>query len=190
MRHFLIVLLLIYLTSCEWREYPPEKYLISQKHRDLISSFKSGDTLKFQDDKGALSLYFIQKIDSTLHDKRGHFINAAEYKDISITCHELTTARSGYEDYDMVTVGRDPRMDSSVFDLRLKNFYGIDRSYPFVIKNDTVTANNLRFTNYYSFRPQNHSDQKEPNSVVQICMTNQDGIIAYRYLNGVWWTKS
>jgi hypothetical protein len=71
----------------------------------------------------------------------------------------------------------------------LKNFYSKDTSFPFVLKTDTLKANNLSITNYYAFRPYNHSEQKEPNLVNEILMTNKDGIIAYRYLNGTWWTK-
>jgi hypothetical protein len=180
----------MYLISCLWREYPAEKYIISQKYRNLISSFRAGDTLKFQDGKGNLSTFLIQKIDSTLHDKRGYFINAKEYKDISITCHELANARPGFEDYHLLTIVKDPTMDSTGFDLRLKNFYGIDTTYPFVLHKDTAIANNLRFTDYYFFRARNYFEQKDPNSVTQIYMTNQDGIVAYRCLDGVWWTKS
>jgi hypothetical protein len=177
------------LISCQWRKYPSEKYIIPQKYRDLISSFRAGDTLKFQDNKGIFSLFLIQRIDSTLHDKRGYFINMKEYKDISIACHELTNARRGYEDYDIIVVVKDPETNSTGFNLRLKDFYSIDTTFPFILKKDTVTANNLSFTNYYFFRPNNRTEQKESNSVTQIYMTNQDGIVAYKCLNGVWWTK-
>jgi hypothetical protein len=177
------------LISCEWRKYPPEKYVIGQKYRDMISSFKAGDTLKFRDDKGNLSLYLIQKIDSTLHDKRG-FINMKEYKDIVIACHELTNARPGFEDYNLITIVKTPEIDSTGLNLRLRDFYSIDTTFPFVLKNDTVIANNFSFTNYYSFRPRNYAEQKDSNSVTEIYMTNQDGIVAYKCLNGIWWTKS
>lgn len=190
MRNFFILILAVFISSCYWRKYPSEKYDISQKYRDLISSFKEGDTLKFEDNNGSLSSYLIQKIDSTLHDKRGYFINAKEDKDISITCHELANARHGYEDYYLVTIVKDPEMDFVGFDLRLKNFYGRDTTYPFVPNKDTVIANNLRFTDYYFFRARNYHEQKDPNSVSQIYMTKQDGIIAYKCLNGIWWTKS
>ena len=189
MRYFLALLLTTLLTSCYWREYPPEKYIIPQKYRLLISSFKTGDTLKFQNDSKNFSTYLIKQIDSTLHDKRGHLINAREYKDISITCHELVNARSGFEDYFMITIVKDPTIDSTGFDLRLKNFYGIDTTYPFILNKDTVAANDIRFSDYYFFKARNYSEQKDPDSVVEIYMTNQDGIIAYRCLNGAWWTK-
>ena len=189
-RYFLAIIFVICLISCNWREYPSEKYIISEKYRDLISSFKQGDTLKFQDDEGNLSLYLIPKIDSTLRDKRGHFINAREYKDITIECHELTKTRPGYEDYHLIILHKDPETDSTRFHLRLKDFYSIDRTLPFELQKDTVIANNISFTNYYFFRAYNYTEQKDPNSVSDIYMTNHDGIIAYRCLNGKWWTKA
>ena len=190
MRHIPVVIFLMCLISCQWRKYPSEKYIIPQKYRDLISSFRAGDTLRFQDDKGNFSTYLVKQIDSTLHDKRGYFINAKEYKEISITCHELANARLGFEDYYMIIIAKYTEADSLVFHLRLKNFYGIDTTIPFALKGDTVKANNLRFTDYYFFRAKNYSQQKDPNSVAQIYMTNQDGIVAYKCVNGVWWTKS
>ena len=189
MRYFLVILFFNCLISCSWREYPAEKYIISPKYRNLISSFKTGDTLKFQDDQGDLSLYLIPEIDSTLHDKRGHFINAKEYKDISIECHELTNTRPGYENYILILLHKDPQSDTTRFHLQLRDFYSMDRTMPIVLQKDTVIANNISITNYYSFRSYNHAEQKDPNSVTAIYMTNQDGIIAYRCLNGKWWTK-
>ena len=112
----LILLILLNLISCSWRKYPPENYSIPQKFRDLISSYKTGDTLKFQDDKGNLSTFLIQKIDSTIVDKRSYFINQSEYKDITISCHELTNARPGYENYDIITIVKDPKTNSAGFD--------------------------------------------------------------------------
>jgi hypothetical protein len=190
MRHFPIAMLFICLVSCQWRKYPSEKYVIPQEYRDLISSFKAGDTLNFQDDKGNLSTFLIQRIDSILQDKRGDFfITKKEYKMISVACHELTNARLGYEDYDLIVIVKVPETNSAGFNLHLKDFYSIDTTFSFVLKKDTVTANNLSFTNYYIFKPQNHAEQKDSNSVTQIYMKNKDGIIAYKCLNGVWWTK-
>ena len=183
------VLILLCLTSCGWEEYPPEKYVISQQYRDLISSYEVGDTIKFKDSEGHLSSFLIEKIDSFLLNKRGHFINQAEHKSISIACREIENARQGYEEYNMISIIKDPKTDSTGFDIRLKDFYGIDITSSFVLRKDTITANNLSFTNYYSFRPYDYTEQKNPNSISEIYMTNQDGIIAYKSLNGFWWTK-
>jgi len=190
MRYILIIAFGIFLASCYWRRYPAEKYIIPQKYRQVISSYEAGDTLKFQDSNGNFSTFLITKIDSTLHDKRGYFINAREYKDITIAVHELANARRGYEDYYLLILNKYPDKDSATFDLNLKDFYGIDTTYPFALSKDTVTANNLRFTHYYFFRSRNYSEQKDPNSVTQIYMTDLDGIVAYRCLNGDWWTKT
>ena len=189
MRTIIIIATFFLLISCSWKKYPTEKYTIPKLYRDLIASYRAGDTLKFKDSKEDLSLFLIPTIDSTLHDKRGHFINAREYKDISIACHELTDPRRGYADYNLILITKYPDEDSTHFDIRLKDFYGINRSDPFVLKEDTVTANSLSFTNYYAFRPYNYAEQKDSNSVSEIYMTNYQGIIAYRCLNGVWWTR-
>ena len=186
MRPFIIIIL--FLTSCK-SKYPAEKYVIPKTYRDLIASFKTGDTLKFNDNKGNLCLYLITGIDSSFIDEGQGLINAKGRKDISISCHELTNPRPGYEDYHVIILNRYPSDDSASFDLRLKNFYGINPKDPIILKTDTIIANGLSFTNYYSFRPFNYAEQKDSNSVSKIYMTNKQGIIAYRYINGIWWTK-
>jgi hypothetical protein len=183
-----VIILIIFLASCK-SKYPPEKYVIPQVYRDLIASFKTGDTLKFSDNKGNACLYLITGIDSSFIDEGKGLMNAKGRKDIVVSCHELTNPRKGYEDYHLIILNRYPSDDSASFDLRLKDFYGIDPKNPIILNTDTIIANALSFTNYYSFRPYDYAEQKDSNSVSKIYMTNKHGIIAYRCLNGMWWTK-
>ena len=188
MRLFTIFLVFIFLTSCS-SKYPSERYAIAKVYRDLITSFNIGDTLKFKDDKTNLCVYLIAAIDSSFVDEGRGLMNARGRKDIVVSFHELTNPKRGYEDYDMIILNRYPDEDLASFDLRLKDFYGIDKTEPFIQNIDTVFANDLLFTNYYSFRPYNHVEQKDTNSIAKIYMTKEDGVIAYRYVNGRWWTK-
>jgi hypothetical protein len=186
MRTFVFIFI-IFLSSC-WSKYPAERYVISRTYRDLISSFNKGDTLKFNDSKGNICLYLISNIDSSFIDEGKGLIGAKGRKDIVVTCHELTNPRRGYEDYAMIILNRYPDDDSATFDLRLRDFYGLNSKDPIKFNTDTIKANAIVFTNYYSFRPFNSAEQKDSNSVTQIYMTSKQGIVAYRCLNGTWWT--
>ncbi len=188
MRPFLIFII-VCLTSCK-SKYSADRYVIPNLYRELISSFKTGDTLKFYDNKKNHSFYSITSVDSSFIDEGKGLMNARGRKDIVITCRELTNPRQGYDEYHLIILNRYPDLDSATFDLRLKDFYSIDTTKPFVLRTDTITANNLMFTNYYSIRPTNYAEQKDPNSVSEIYMTKMDGIIAYKNLSGTWWTKS
>jgi hypothetical protein len=134
-------------------------------------------------------MFHITKIDSILHDKRGFFINAREYKDLRIECEELAATDERHEKYDLFLITKYAHTDTPLFSVRLKGFYDNHPDDPFVLQRDTVLANNISFTNYYSFRPYNYDAQKDPASVVKIYISPGKGIVAYRYLNGAWWTK-
>ena len=186
MRTFIIAIL-ICLTSCK-SKYSANRYTIPKNYRDLIGSYKIGDTLKFSDNKANLFLYLITVIDSSFVDEGRGLMSVRGSKDIVIYCRELTNPRKGYEEYPMIILNRYPDEDSATFDLRLKDFYSIDTTEAFELKRDTIVANNLSFTNYYCFRANNYTEQKDSNSVAKVYMT-KEGILAYRNLNGVWWTK-
>lgn len=176
------------MTSCK-SKYSADKYVIPKSYRDLISSFIVGDTLKFVNNKGHLSSYLLAAIDSSFVDEGKGFINARGRKDIVITCREIANPRRGYEEYHMIILNKYPDEDSATFDLRLKDFYYIDTTKPFVQKSDTLLANGLAFTDYYVFYSGNYAEQKDSNSVIEIYMTKQKGIVAYKSLNGTWWTN-
>jgi hypothetical protein len=187
MRPF-IIFIVICLTSCT-SKYSADRYVIPESYRNVVSSYKAGDTLRFKDSKGNFSLYLITTIDSSFVDEGKGLMSVRGRKDISITCRELTNSRKGYEEYSMVILNKYPDEDSATFDLRLKDFYGIDATEQLVLRTDSIKANDLIFTNYYVFRSENSKEQRDPNSVVEIYMTKDDGIIAYKNLNGTWWTK-
>jgi hypothetical protein len=127
------------LTSCK-SKYPADRYVIPKSYRDLISSYKAGDTLRFYDGKGNLSVYLVTAIDSAFVDEGKGLMSVRGRKDIAITCRELTNPRKGYDEYPMIILNRYPDEDSATFDLRLKDFCGIDTTKPFVLRNDTINA--------------------------------------------------
>lgn len=190
MRYIFILIFSISLTSCEYEKYPPENYTIPQRFRDLISSFKVNDTLKFQNQKGNRIELLIKSIDSTLINKRGQFINARELKDISISCKELTCTKQGYDEYALILINKYADEDSATFDIRLMNFFNADKTLPINQRLDTVSTKSITFTNYYLFRPDDYKYLKDKNSISQIYMTKHDGIIAFKSLDGSWWTKA
>lgn len=187
MRPF-IIFVVVCLISCK-SKYSADRYSIPKLYRDLISAFKAGDTLKFHDGRGNYSLYLIKEIDSSFVKEGKGLMSTRGWRNIVVTCSELTNPRHGYDEYPLIILNRYPDQDSATFDLRLKDFYSIDTTKSFVLKTDTVKANDLIFTDYYSFRPNNYSGQKDQGSVVEIYMTKDEGIIAYKNLNGTWWTK-
>ena len=93
MRPF-IIFIVVCLASCK-SKYSADRYFIPKLYRDLISSFKAGDTLKYYDGKGNNSLYLIKAIDSSFVDEGKGLMNVRGVKDIVVTCRELTNPRQG-----------------------------------------------------------------------------------------------
>ena len=191
MRHLSIVIILYLFTSCSWKEYSDEKYVIGKNYRDLISTYKAGDTLTFEDNSNNFSSFLITKIDSFLLNRRGHFINGREEKSISIHSRDISNPAdsSAQNDNWLILITKYPDDDTTYFNVRLKDFFTIEDNASFNLYKDTVTANRLQFTSYYRFRPKDYDDLKNPNSVSEIYITKEKGIIAYKYLNGKWWTR-
>jgi hypothetical protein len=166
--------------------------VIGSFYRNLIKVYNVGDTLAFQDNKGNLSSFLITRIDSTLHNKRGHFINGREYKDISIHSRQIfKNVRTEIQEEEvMILVTKYPDNDSTFFSLRLKSFYGRESNTIFKLNKDTISANNIKFTDYYSFQPYDDENITDKNFIATIYMTDKKGIIAYRNINGKWWTRT
>lgn len=190
MRYILVLIVSFCFISCEYEKYPPENYDIPKKFRDLISSFRANDTIKFSDANGNYISLLIENIDSTLLNKRGHFINAREHKDIVVSCRELTNPRRGYESYNLILINKFPDEDSASFSIRFMDFFAATTSLSIYYKPDTVSVNKLIFTNYYLFTSNDSKRLKNSNSIAEIYITAVDGIVAFKNLNGKWWTKT
>lgn len=188
MRLISLAFILCFLVSCSWKEYPPEKYIFPKEYRELIAYYHVGDTLKFQNKKGEASCLLITKIDSLLHDERGHFINSAEYKVINVDCEELTNPRKGYDKYTLVYIHKNPTENFAHFNFRYKNFYSRNLDDSLVLKKDTLHVNGLTMTNYYAFRSNDLGD--DTTSVAKIYITKEMGLTAYQHVNGEWWTRT
>jgi hypothetical protein len=189
MQNMLFCLLLLGFVSCEYEKYPAENYAIPQKYRDLIASFKSNDTIIFEDNSGNFITILVEKIDSSLDNKRGYFMNRREHKEISIHFRRLTNAQKAPDELHFISVSKHPDEDSTSFSISLIGFLSSNQYVPIKLMRDTIFTNETSFSNYFMFRPNGHEDLLQPNSIIELYMTKQDGIIALKYLNGKWWTK-
>jgi len=84
MKTLYATIILLFLSSCYWDAFPIEKYQIDNSFRDLIRPYKVGDTLIFQSSQNEIDSFLISKIDSSLNNRKGHFINARNTKTISV----------------------------------------------------------------------------------------------------------
>ena len=184
-----MVVVLISFVSCSWKHYSEDKYLFGKGYQVLIKSNKVGDTLVFSNYDQRQS-FKIAKIDSILHDERGHFINQREYKEVSIHLQEIPngTIYSFNKEQFNISITKYPDQDSTYFDLSFQGFHGSIASVDFNISNDTLNVDNLQITNFYKFLPWS-INSKDSNSVTEVYITPEKGIVAYKDSRKRWWKR-
>jgi len=204
MRTFFILIILTSISSCSWDAFPLEKYQIDNSFRNLINPYKIGDTLIFQSSQNEIDSFLISKIDSSLNNRKGHFINARNVKTISVYYRQIPIDRWAHsriemgpnntdkkkitEDATLIDIVRFPDNETTDLHFNLRIFYGCGIRDSLLLHTDTITIAALKFTNYYKidYCPE---DTQEPTNIKTAYSTLDKGIVAYQYSNGVWWTR-
>jgi hypothetical protein len=204
MKTLYAIIILLFLSSCYWDAFPIEKYQIDNSFRDLIRPYKVGDTLIFQSSQNEIDSFLISKIDSSLNNRKGHFINARNTKTISVYYRQIPIDRWAHsriemgsnnahekkitEDATLIDIVRYPDDETTDLRFNLKIFYGCGIKDSLLLHTDTMVIAGRKFTNYYKIE-YCAEDVQGPTSI-QVAYSNVDkGIVAYQYSNGVWWTR-
>ncbi len=204
MRKFCIVILLICICSCSWEAFPEEKYQIDNSLRNLIKPYYVGDTLIFQSSQNEIDSFLISKIDSSLNNEKGHFINARNTKTISVYYRQIPIDQWAHsriemgpnnahekeitEDATLISIVRYPDNETTHLHFNLKIFLGCEIKDSLPLHSDTMRIARKKFTNYYKI-DYCADDIQEPTSIKAAYSTIDEGLVAYQYSNGVWWTR-
>ena len=203
MRLILFLICILLISSCTWKPYPPEKYNIEQSYRDLVSPYKSGDTLLFKDSSNKINSFLISKIDSVIYDTKGYFINRKNEKIISVSykqipidkwAHEWIGSapdsagfREHKEDATLIDIIRDPAAESTELNFNFQIFRGCTlKNLP--LHTDTLNINGINITGYYKIEYCDE-DVKNLSDIKVAYSTIKKGIMAYQLLDGTWWIR-
>jgi hypothetical protein len=206
MRILYAIIVLLFLSSCYWDAFPIEQYQIDHSFRDMVNPYQVGDTLTFQSSQGKRDSFLISKIDSTLNNRKGHFINARNVKTISVYYRQIpvdTWARSRIEmgpgnadpktiteDATLIDIVRYPDDQTTELHFNLKIFYGCAITDALLLHTDTTAIAGRKFTNYYKIDYCADDRHTLTTTIKTAYSTIENGLVAYQYVNGEWWIRS
>ncbi len=204
MRILYYLILILFCSSCLWKAYPDEKFIIDDSFRNLVIPYHLGDTLIFKSSKNEFDSFLITKIDSVIENKKGFFINARNQKRIFISYRQIPLDKWAHsriemgpdnthetkisEDATLIDIIRFPDNETTELYFNFKIFYGCRITKIDPIHLDTLDINGLRFTSFNKIQYCDE-DLKKPTDIKYVYSTISKGIIAYQYLDGTWWRR-
>ena len=90
----------------------------------------------------------------------------------------------------LLTIAKYPPKHTLFYTFRFMNFYTQQDSTFGIFHSDTISINNKSFTKYYSIAHGFPDRLTEPTDIEQLLWTDKEGLIAYKYKSGIWFTKN
>jgi len=199
------VFLGIFYSCSQKAAFPDERFEFSDKYLSLIAPYKIGDTLIFENALHEAEAFVITKLDSSILNEKGWFINARPYKNISLSYNQFPSKKwthekikrdannnvimATYEDDDLILLGIDPETNEQSCHFSFKNFRGWigngDTLFSTPIIFDALTINK-----YYKVENVALDLVKNPTDIKSIYITNDKGLVAYQDQKGNWWKRT
>ena len=190
---YISFLLSVTISSCFQQVFPEEKLVFSPKYLNLITPYKVGDTLKFEDSLHQIEIFAITKVDSIIFNKKGWFINARPYKEVSISYNQFPKKQwvdaNTNADNKLVLLTIYPDNQEQSCDFSFKNFRGSIQNGKDTISSTSVSVNSLPLSNYYKVENVADDLAKSSDDIKTIYITSDKGIIAYQNQKGKWWKR-
>ncbi len=160
-----------------------------------------GDTLIFRSSQNIIDSFIVSGIDSTINDKKGHFINARNSKSISVYYKQIPVdkweeywyeggtdeANKRSRDGLLIGITKFPDKEETDYYFNFKEFRCSKSEVPKLNK-DTIELNNLKISKYYKI--DNCTVDSENGNGIKVCYSTVDkGLVAFKTYNGIFWTR-
>jgi hypothetical protein len=188
---FLIFLTTLY--GCAEKAYPDEQFSFSAKYLALIRPYMPGDTMIFKGKGQQADTIVITKIDSTIRNTKGGFINERPYKIIQIYCRQFPFERLDYNrqstDSNFVFINKYPDVQKESYSISFKRFRGdIEKGSDSLIQKP-IMVSNIIIRSYYKVDNLALDLVKDSSDIREAYITNEKGLVAYQDQRGEWWTR-
>lgn len=170
--------------SCNSKALPDEKFTIKAEFVAIFNSVSQKDTLRFVDSSGQNKTFFISRIDSTINNRKGWFINERPHKALIMGLTQIGSDSSQFYGNNELYVGKDPISQTNGITIKLNNFYYSDTLLP-LIHSDTINISGEKITNYYLFESSRNA--KNPNDILLLYINVPRGIAGFTTFSGKTW---
>jgi hypothetical protein len=155
----------------------------------------------FKSSQNTVDSFVISGIDSTINDKKGHFLNARNSKSISIYYKQIPVDKwqeywyeGGAEEANkrsrdglLISIVKFPDSEKTEYYFNFKEFRCSKNEMPKLMK-DTIEINSMKISNYYEINNCDFNSQNE-NSIKVYYSTIDKGLIAFKTYNDILWTR-
>lgn len=193
MKYAPIILAFILLSGC--CTYDEKDFEFDETELKLVSVYKTNDTIYFENQRSDLDTILIVAIDKDQKKECGNLMaRPAENYEAIIIKHLPKDNWHGTEIEDgkvnnilyqsLFSICKYPQNKMKYFSISFKNFYWGSKNMIDQLQSDTITLNEMKFTNYYVLQNEFPKNDINPNLVETVYWTNDHGLIAYKNKGG------
>ena len=181
--------------------YSNKDFNLSADERTFLYAFQAGDTLYYESTTKDIDTIIVLGIDSIEKREMGWIMAKPAYKNVWVSIKHIpvdTFLHSIF--YDSLTMKNDtgythvisickiPQSKKVQFAFGFKRFSSITETGLGKLYKDT-TINSTVLSDYYIIENDWKENQKAPTDVERVYWTRCEGLVAYKYNNGTYWTK-
>jgi len=197
-----VIIFFTFLTSCHRDAYPGSKFAIPAAIRDLISCYKTGDTLIFKSSTNLIDSFVISAIDSVTINEKPLFMTPRNSKSISVYYKQIPEdkwqeswietphggkAQKKSRDGTLISVVKYPDDETTEYYVNFRKFHCSKNDLP-GLNRDTIGVNGLKITNYYKIQHCAINPQS-PTGIKACFSTMGRGLVAFETNDSITWSR-
>ena len=196
----LIIISTIFLSGCF--TYIDKKLFQFDNYDFLhIQAYKPGDTLFFENNKNEVDTFLILDYETEERGQKQGLISTKPESDYWVCITQLDkeklngfgrqkTVNGEIVNYQwLVSLVKYPPSQTIHYNFSFMTFYTQQDSTFGTFHSDTLTLNKKSITNYYAISHGFPERLKDPKDIEQLLWTDNEGLVAYKFKSGIWWTK-
>jgi hypothetical protein len=199
--HLLITFFLISLFSGCVSTLDKELFKFNENDFIHIQAYKPGDTLFFENKDKQIDSFLILDYETEIRGQKQGLMSTKPESDFWLCITQLDKEKAKsfgrpkaingdtIESQWLVSLVKYPPNQTVHYDFSFLTLYTMQDSIFGEFHTDTLHLNEKFITNYYSI-PHDYPERLDsPTDVEELLWTDKDGLVAYRFKNGMWWTK-
>jgi len=198
MRFIIFSLLVLVLFSCG---YDAKDFNFNADELKLISAYKVGDTIYFENGKGDVDTIVVLRIDTVQKRMPGFYPAQPASNRIGVVIKHppvdrwivhstnMSTKEKKTEYQHIISLSKFPQIKERGFMIQFKDFFSFGKDF-WNYNSDTLLLCGQKITNYYAIDRGFRDEGLAPQSIRLIYWTREYGLTAYKYANGECWVRS
>jgi hypothetical protein len=193
----IIIILTLVLASCS---YSDKDFNLNATERSFLNAFKKGDTLYYESSRGQVEKILVLGVDSAQKRESGYLIALPASNQIFIKIQHIpidtfqTLAQFGNAmkfdtiSESVITISKFPQEKETQYTFQFKHFLSSTKKGLEAIHSDTI-LNGHKLTNYFILKDDFPNNDTSSTKVEELYWTKNEGLVAYKLKNGIYWTK-